>query len=164
MAPQTPIGPGFTIRQATNEDGEAVRLVVASVLDEYGLSTDPGGTDSDLSDIETNYMAAGGTFEVIESGGRVVGTWGLYPQNREVCELRKMYLLPEVRGQGLGQEVLVRALDHARSRGFWRVELETAEVLREAIGLYRKFGFRPVTSEHLSARCDQAYALDLRDD
>jgi putative acetyltransferase len=163
MAAQTPIGPGFTIREATNADGDAVRSVVTLVLEEYGLTSDPSDTDSDLADIETNYLAAGGVFEVIESGGRVVGTWGLYPQNRDVCELRKMYLLPEVRGQGLGQEVLVRAIEHARTRGFWRVELETAEVLREAIGLYRKFGFRPVTSEQLSSRCDQAYALDLRD-
>lgn len=154
--------PSFTIREATNADAEAIRKLVFGVLAEYGLESDPTGTDSDLADIETNYMSAGGLFEVVVEHGEIVGTFGLYPHGAEVCELRKMYLKPAVRGRGLGRELLTRALATARDSGFQRVTIETHSVLREALSLYRGFGFRPITSDRLSGRCDQAYALDLR--
>lgn len=153
------------IRPATNADAPAIRELVADVLREYGLDHDPSGTDADLADIETHYLAAGGMFEVVvdpDQGGRVVGTMGMYPHGAYICELRKMYLRPEARGRGLGRQLMERALAFARERGFWRLELETANVLREALSMYRKYGFRPVTSDRLSERCDQAYALDLR--
>lgn len=150
------------IRSATNADAPAIRQLVFDVLREYGLDSDPSGTDADLADIETNYMAAGGTFEVVVKDGQIVGTLGMYPHGAYICELRKMYLRPEVRGRGLGKRLLDRALAFAREHGFWRLELETANVLREALSLYRRYGFRPVTSDRLSSRCDQAYALDLR--
>jgi len=153
------------IRSATNADAPAIRALVAEVLHEYGLDHDPSGTDADLADIETNYLAAGGMFEVVvdpDHGDQIVGTVGMYPHGAYICELRKMYLRPQVRGRGVGRQLMERALAFAKEHGFWRLELETANVLREALSLYRKYGFRPVTSDQLSERCDQAYALDLR--
>jgi putative acetyltransferase len=61
------------------------------------------------------------------------------------------------RGKGLGRTLLEDALRQAEKLGFSVVTLETASVLREAIALYRKYGFEPYASSHLSARCDQAY-------
>ncbi len=45
--------------------------------------------------------------------------------------------------------------------GFKTMTLETATVLKEAIALYRSYGFKPYESTHLCWRCDQAYALEL---
>ena len=53
------------------------------------------------------------------------------------------------------------ALANARQRGFVRVALETASVLKEAIALYEGYGFVPCQPDHLSPRCDQAYLLEL---
>ncbi len=72
-----------------------------------------------------------------------------------------MYLLPAARGRGLGKWLLARSLRTARSKGAKRVTLETASALTEAIALYRAFGFRRLPGEHLAARCDQAWVLDL---
>ena len=72
-----------------------------------------------------------------------------------------MYVFSEARGHGLGGRLLRRALAFARGRGFRRVELETASVLKEAIGLYAGAGFQPIERAHLAARCDRAFALDL---
>ena len=74
-----------------------------------------------------------------------------------LCELRKMYLHPEERGKGIGKRLLEHALFKAKELGFKKVMLETASELKEAIGLYRKYGFEPFEAEHLSTRCDQAF-------
>ncbi len=154
-----------SIRAATNEDRGRIAALVFGVLAEYGLRPDPAGTDADLEDIEGGYAARGGLFEVVEDGGgKLVGTCGLYPLDAATCELRKMYLLPEARGAGLGKLLLERAVGHARLRGFKTIVLETASVLEDAVRLYTRYGFRPVESEHLAARCDQAYALRLTDE
>ena len=150
------------IRSATNEDANAIREIVFVALEEYGLMTEHEGVDADLDDIERNYISAGGLFDVVEDDdGNLIGTLGLYPKGNGVCELRKMYLIPEVRGRGLGKRLMDRALDRARKLGFGRMELETASVLVEAIGLYKRYGFKPINPENLCARCDQAFALDL---
>lgn len=153
---------GASIRVATAEDAPAIRAIVESVLGEYRLARDPAGTDSDLADLDAAYFARGGNFDVVvASDGRIVGCCGVYPHDAATGELRKMYLVPEARGQGLGGRLLRRALAFARGRGFRRIELETASVLTDAIALYRRAGFEQVARAPVAGRCDQAFALDL---
>jgi N-acetylglutamate synthase-like GNAT family acetyltransferase len=92
------------LRPARNADGPAVQAIVFSVLEEYGLTPDPEVVDADLRSLESSYQDRGGAFEVLEApGGRIVGCVGLLPVDAATCELRKMYLLPGVRGRGLGR-------------------------------------------------------------
>lgn len=150
------------IRAATNEDRDRVVALVFGVLNEYGLPPDLETKDSDLKDIEGNYIRTGGVFELIEDPeGTLLGCFGLFPLNQETVELRKMYFLPQVRGMGLGKRVLERAVAYARRLGFKTITLETASVLQQAIRLYTRFGFSPAAVEHVTARCDQAYTLKL---
>lgn len=153
-----------SIRPATNRDLPAIREVVFSVLTEYGLRPDPGATDRDLDDIEASYVKSGGVFQVVVAADdEIVGTAGLMPLSDRRAELRKMYVKPAFRGRGLGKRLLENMLDAARRRGFDQIWLETNAVLREAIALYRRYGFAPVPCDHLSPRCDQAYLLELGD-
>jgi putative acetyltransferase len=151
------------VRPATNGDGHAVKHLVYSVLQEYDMQGEPDGEDSCLTDIEGNYTSAGGMFEVVEGDGHgLVGCYGLLPESGEVCELRKMYLSRAVRGQGLGRQLLSRALAEARILGFRRVELTTAAPLKEALALYKSFGFVDCERPGIPARCNRAMALELR--
>lgn len=160
----------YTIRNATNRDVDAIRAVLTEVLAEYGLVPDANGVDADLDDIEGMYASRGGYFQVVESthddapGARVVGCAGLYPLNDSDVELRKMYLLPIARGRGIGRRLLDEAIDEARRRGYRRVRLETASVLKEAIALYQRAGFARVPRPDTADRCDQAWVLDLQPD
>lgn len=86
-----------------------------------------------------------------------MGCYGLFHVDQETCELRKMYLDPTCRGKGYGKMLLEDALQAASRLGYRIVSLETASVLKEAIALYRKYGFEPYDANHLSPRCDQAY-------
>jgi putative acetyltransferase len=156
------IGDRLVLRSATNEDREGLKNLVFGVLREFGLEPDTSTTDADLDDIEGGYIRRGGMFEVIEQDGRLpVGSVGIYPLDAQNCELRKMYLAASMRGRGLGKLLLERALNFAREAGFRSVMLETASVLKDAIALYERYGFRPVESAHLASRADQAFILYL---
>jgi putative acetyltransferase len=159
------VGESYQFRPARNADSEAVRSLVFAALREHGLPPDPNGTDTDLDDIHAFYQRSGGLFDLlVDSTGAVIGSIGLVPADNGRCELRKMYLAPSHRGRGLGKRLLRHALERASQLGFRRVELETASVLRVAIGLYESFGFRVYDPDHLSAgpaRADLAYFLEL---
>lgn len=151
------------LRPADNEDSEDVARLVYGVLKEYGLKPDPDRTDADLKDIESSYFGRGGTFFVLENeDGSIVGAYGIYSIDKQTCELRKMYMYKAHRGKGLGKFLLEDALAKARQLGFRKMVLETASVLKEAIALYKSYGFVEYTPDHLSSRCDQAFSLVLK--
>jgi putative acetyltransferase len=151
-----------SLRPATNDDRDAVASLVSTVLQEYGLKTEPCSTDSDLADLEFHYNNRGGRFDVLETDTHeIVGCVGLYPVDTHSVELRKMYLRKDVRGKGLGKKLLDHAVTSAKQMGYKRVTLETSGVLKEAIKLYTKYGFEPFVAQHLARRCDQAFVLEL---
>ena len=150
------------LRPANNNDCDKLASLVYSILQEYCLRPDPECTDADLKDIEHSYFEKGGTFYVLEEkDGSIVGAYGLYPVESRTCELRKMYLHRSYRGKGLGKLLLESALSEARRLGFRKMILETASALKEAIALYKSYGFVEYQPDHLSSRCDQAYMLEL---
>ena len=150
------------LRPANNKDCGKIAGLLYEALKEYNLKPDPAGTDADIKDIEHSYFARGGTFYVLEEkDGPIIGAYGLYPVDKATCELRKMYLGSSYRGKGLGKLLLENALSKARQMGFKRMTLETASVLKEAISLYKSYGFVEYEPEHLSSRCDQAFTLEL---
>jgi putative acetyltransferase len=152
----------MNLRPAKNADSEQIKTLVFSVLKEYGLKPDSNSTDKDLDAIEESYFSKNGFFGVIEVEGLIVATVGLHRVTNTTCELRKMYSLPSQRGRGLGKTIMEFALSKAKELGYNRVILETASPLKEAIGLYKKYGFKEFNPEHLSSRCDQAFELYLQ--
>ncbi len=152
----------FTIRPWQPCDREAAAAVIRTVLAEYGLGWEPAGADQDVLQVEACYLTAGGEFWVVEQQGEVVGTAAYYPIDRgpQAVEIRKMYLLPTARGQGLGK-FLLGALEAAiAARGFAEIWIETASVLREAVQLYERHGYVPATGVE-TARCDRVYCKKL---
>lgn len=152
----------FLIRDWQPGDRTRAAELIRSVLEEYGLGCEPEGADQDVLQVEEAYWATGGEFWVVEAEGRIVGTAGYYPISRgeNAVEIRKMYLLPDVRGQGLGR-YLLQALEQAiATRGFSQIWIETASVLAEAVKLYESSGYQPGSGVE-TERCDRVYVKSL---
>jgi putative acetyltransferase len=152
----------LNFRSATNKDCVFVQNLIFEILNEYGLKPDSCSTDSDIKDIEANYNNRKGIFEILENdNGDGITTLGIFNIDDKTCELRKMYLVKSERGKGYGKLLLNHAIQKAKELGYKRVILETASVLKEAIQLYRNYGFKKYSPEHLSNRCDQGFYIDL---
>jgi putative acetyltransferase len=149
-------------RRASSADVATLRQIIYPTLNEYGLEPDPQTTDADVEDVDRHYGGAGGYFCILEVDGEPIATGGIRPMSGSRCELRKMYMLKHARGKGYGKQMLTHLLEQARRMGYEEVMLETASVLKEAIALYRAFGFRDANDLLETARCDQAMILSLR--
>lgn len=157
----------FLIRDWQPTDRQTAANLIAQVLAEYGLAScglaaEPGGADWDVMQVEAAYWATNGAFWVVERQGQLVGTGGYYPIERghKAVEIRKMYLLPAARGQGLGRYLLQTLEQAIWAKGFEQIWIETATVLKEAIRLYESSGYQPRTGVE-TARCDCVYVKQL---
>jgi putative acetyltransferase len=143
------------------DDDDQLLPLLERGLAAYGLAPDISTTDSDLLDVAASYLAGGGAFRVLKHQGKIIGMFGLHNEGGAVVELRKMYLDPAFKGQGLGRLLMQDALSLARKAGYRQMVLETNSRLLEAIHMYRKVGFREVPRKQCASRCDMAMAMDL---
>ena len=144
----------FHFRTIRLEDEIKVRKIIYPILESYGLQVDETGVDGDLLNIIEHYK--NGLFGVVELSDtkEIIGSFALYPISTEDVELRKMYLLEKYRGKGIGKWIINFCETYAKSKGFQRIVLETATSLKEAIGLYRSFGYQDSLEENHTERCD----------
>jgi putative acetyltransferase len=152
----------FLIRNWQKSDRNLAAEVIRQVLEEYGLPWQPELADRDVIEVEPHYLDRGGEFWVVELEGQIVGTAAYYPVEHDSLgvEIRKMYLLAEVRGKGLGKYLLLQLEKAIALLGYTTIYIETASVLKEAVILYAKNHYQPMT-EVATARCDRAYYKKL---
>ncbi len=153
---------GFVIRDWRPSDRRPVAALVEAVLKEFDLGFEADGADHDAVQVEAAYWETGGEFWVVEQADRVVGSGGYHPCSRgeQAVELRKMFLLPEARGQGVGRLLLQSLESAAAQRGFSEVWLETATVLQRALALYERSGYTLAAGVE-TQRCDRVYVKHL---
>lgn len=174
----------YTIRPIAPRDRAAVASLIRTVMPEFGASG-PGFAilDPEVDDMYGAYQGKRSAYWVVTraaDGRRAAGNGKRAPKDvvvggggfaqlagadEKTCELRKMYFLPEIRGLGLGQELLSMCIEGARKAGYTRMYLETLTNMTQARALYERNGFIRLddplgsTGHH---GCNTFYALDLR--
>ena len=97
-------------------------------------------------------------FFVARRDGEPAGCGGVRVVGREYAELKRMYVRPQFRGEGVGSALLGHLTEHARASGVPLLRLETGIYQREAIRLYERAGFRRIPpfadyTDDLVSRC-----------
>ncbi|MEZ5965130.1 MAG: helix-turn-helix domain-containing GNAT family N-acetyltransferase [Planctomycetota bacterium] len=135
---------GLRVRRLRRADNPAVAAVIRTVMPEFG-AVGPGFAilDPEVDDMFGAYRGKAAYF-VAEGDGVVLGGAGIGPltgADADVCVLKKMYLLLEGRGLGLGHALLETVLQTARELGYRRCYLETLGHMSDARRLYERNGF-----------------------
>ena len=117
----------ITVRAEAADSLIAVRLVDAMVTEMDQLYGQPpgGGVGSGAS--PSDFTPPTGAFLVIYSGGKPVAGGGLKRDVDGVAEIKRMYVVPAARRQGLGRRLLEELEAKARELGYVRIRLDTGE-------------------------------------
>jgi len=156
------------IRLIAAADDAQVAAIIQSVMPEFGADG-PGFAihDPEVAAMSAAYAAPRHAYFVVERDGQVAGGAGIAPlagADPALCELRKMYFLPSLRGLGAGSALLRQCLEFARSAGFAQCYLETLTGMDRAQALYEHIGFQRLPAAlggtgHFG--CNRFYLLDL---
>ena len=142
------------IRDYKAQDHEDLIKMISRVLEEFSMSIDKNGTDSELEHMAAVYGRDNAKFYVMEAGGRIIGSVGVRGIDKDTCELRKLYLLKEFRGLGLGRELLRHALTFSVNKGYKKIQLEVSAKHEQAMRLYEKAGFVKTDEKPSCSRCE----------
>jgi len=140
----------FKIREIQVEDNPKIAKAIREILVEFGVpKVGTAYADTILDTLYEVYNTNKAIYYVIEKDGIIYGGAGIKQldnYNGNVCELQKMYFLPEARGIGLGSKMMVTCLQKAKEFGFEQCYLETLPYMEDARKLYKKVGFKDLDS------------------
>ncbi len=133
------------IRPLRAGDNAEIAAIIRKILTEFGANK-PGTVffDPTTDDLFQLFTVPGSAYFIAEADGKMAGGAGVFPTPglpAGCCELVKLYLLPEMRGQGLGLRLMETCFQTAIEFGFIQMYLETMPELHMAIGLYERAGF-----------------------
>lgn len=135
----------WSIRIIQKQDNQEVAKLIRSVFDEMEIpKVGTAYEDPYLDLMFEEYQKPKSAYFVVESEGKVLGCAGIAPLENgdsKICELQKMYFLPETRGLGIGSEMMELCLQQARDFGFEKCYIETMPFMHAAQKLYKKSGF-----------------------
>lgn len=136
----------FIIREIQQKDNAALAKIVRTVILEMGAPTIGTAYEDNATDqLFETYQKEKAIYFVLEHNQKVVGGAGIAQLDNfdgNVCELQKMYFLPEARGRGLGSKMIIICLEKAKEFGFESCYLETLPYMKDAVKLYKKNGFK----------------------
>ena len=133
------------IREIQKKDNVEIAAIVRNVLMEMGApKVGTAYADPYLDSLFEVYAVPKAIYFVVENNGKIIGGAGvkqLDNSDENICELQKMYFLPEARGLGLGKKLMDLCLEKATEFGFDGCYIETMTYMEAAQKLYRKSGF-----------------------
>lgn len=135
----------YRITEINAQQDSAICEIIKQVGVEHGAVGDGfGPSDAEVLCMSEHYQGKNGCLYLVATvNGVVVGGAGIsaFNDSDQICELRKLFLLPQSRGLGIGRALAEKCLSYAKSKGYKDCYLDTLSTMRPAISLYEKLGF-----------------------
>jgi len=99
--------------------------------------------EAEFANLPGKYAAPDGRLLLGVIAGRVMGCIALRRVSAEICEMKRLYVRPGARGNGLGRQLATRVIAEAKAAGYAEMRLDVLEEFTQARKLYDSFGFVP---------------------
>jgi putative acetyltransferase len=96
----------------------------------------------DIDDLQQTYFDNGGIFLIMTDDDQIIGTGAIRKIDEEICELKRLWLLFEYHGKGLGYRMMQELFAFAHTKNYQRMRLETDRSHQNrAFDFYKRLGF-----------------------
>lgn len=140
----------YHLRPIEKKDDPMMAKIIRSSLEEFG-AVGPGSPAQDptLDYLSQAFSTSQSAYYVIERDHHILGGGGFGPLKKgpeDVCEFKRFYFMPDLRGLGLGGTLMTTLLNQAAKVGYKQCYLETLKAMIFANKLYQRMGFQMLNS------------------
>ena len=115
--------------------------------------------DEELGQLPGIYAPPHGRLLLALADNEPAGCVCLKPVDETICELKRMYVKPSHRGQGIGLKLVEAFVQHARKIGYTKIILDTFHTMTTAHAIYKRIGFRVIETPADAPEFVQKYAI-----
>jgi putative acetyltransferase len=135
--------PRLNLKQAESvAQIEQARELFLEYANSLGFSLCFQNFDKEVAGLPGDYAPPHGRLLLAEYRGQLAGCVALHEIDSRVCEMKRLYLRPQLRGRGVGRALAETVIAEARAIGYRKMRLDTVEpVMPNAVALYRRLGF-----------------------
>jgi len=144
----------------TIEHLPVVRELFVEYANATGLDFCFQNFDRELAELPGKYATPTGRLFLAMDGGQAVGCVALRKLEEDTCEMKRLYVQPRFRQQGLGRTLASAVIAAAQEAGYQRMRLDTLGSMKPAITLYESLGFQRIAA-YCANPCDDPVFMEL---
>jgi GNAT superfamily N-acetyltransferase len=135
------------VQATTDYELESARLLFREYETWLGISLCFQDFEDEVANLPGMYAPPQGRLFLAYVDDELAGCIGLRKLEDGICEMKRLFLRENARGRGLGNTLIEKLIDDARTIGYQRMRLDTyPPKMGKAVSLYESHGFRPIES------------------
>ncbi len=135
------------------EDIAAVKAIFRAFVEFLPIDLDFQGIEDEMARFPDGYVL----LLIAKQGDTPIGAVALKAHDSDVCEMKRLYVLPQGQGTGAGRMLCEALLKHAKALGYKTMLLDSLRRLEAAVALYGKLGFEETTPYNYNPENDVVY-------
>ena len=125
----------------TAEHYERIRTLFRQYADSLDFDLGFQNFDQELDKLPGDYAPPDGCLILAEDTGKWAGCVALRRIDDGICEMKRLYVLPDFRDRGIGKVLAQAVINEALAKGYNKMRLDTVESMHAARALYASLGF-----------------------
>lgn len=153
----------ISIQDITGESGELdiVRVLFKEYLSELDEDLCFQSFDEEIEKPLKKYGPPAGSLLLAYWNNEPAGCIALQPLSEQACEMKRLFVRPQYRKFGLGEELVKKIIERGREKGYKKMVLDSLERLQPAIKLYLKHGFENTSAYYTNPLPNVVYMEKL---
>lgn len=123
---------------------QSVRELFIQYGSSLGFDLEFQGFSRELAGLPGDYASPAGCILLAEVVGGYAGCVALRPLQDKICEMKRLYVIPEHQGCGIGRALAGSVIGEALKKGYQKMRLDTVESMKAARRLYVSLGFETI--------------------
>lgn len=128
----------------SGEHIEDIRILFKEYAATLGFDLCFQNFDTELSNLPGEYLHPSGCLLLALKDDKIIGCVALRKLSNDVCEMKRLYIRPEFRGQGIGKMLAKAVIEQGKHLGYSSMRLDTLETMEEAVALYKRLSFKEI--------------------
>lgn len=141
----------------TPKQYEAAGQLILAYAEFLGHDLEFQGFSGELRSLPGMYGSPKGALLLAKVDGIYVGTVGLRESGPGVAEMKRMFVLPEYQGRGVGYLLSEAFIEQAAKMGYSSIRLDSIPELDKALRLYQRLGFKEIEAYRFNPHPDAVF-------